>query len=169
MIWLGGGVALTTAGTIKVTDPTFILWGNLDSAFAANAIADYPLNDLVTLRAMPRYIMNIKLSGDPDSTAKSGVDLRFGGTIGKQVAPRLRLYGLGALGYASFSGWGPSSTDRNSGMTLSFGAGGAYVINPTRRLYLEAVYELGFEQDNGDDVRLNWLELSAGLQFGLAH
>ena len=82
---------------------------------------------------------------------------------------QLRLYGLGAIGYAKFSGWMLSSSDSDSGMTLSLGAGGAYAINPTLRLYLEAVYELGFEKENGDDVKLKWLELSAGLQFGLAH
>jgi len=165
MVWLGGGLALTAAGTLHVDGADATVSANLTSAFAINAIVDYPLNELVALRAMPRYIMNI---GPPGETSPaSALDVRVGGTLGKQVVPQLRLYGVGAVGGAILQGSNPSN-DRNSafGVTLSFGAGAAYSINPTLRLYVEAVYELGFYKDHGDDIQLNWLELSAGLQFG---
>lgn len=173
-IWLGGGLELTAAGNVSASDG---MGGtastDLDSAFAFMANIDYQVNDLITLRAMPRYIISIKPQGASDSA--SAFDLRVGGTIGKEVAPQARVYGLAALGYASvsFPNMGGTTIPNATGLTLTFGAGGAYTINPTTRLYVELAYEKGFESvsDMGQTVDFNvsWLELGGGVQIALGH
>jgi hypothetical protein len=171
-VWLGGGLEITAAGSVSGDNGmggTASL--DLDSAFAFMANLDYQLNDLITLRAMPRYIVSIKPQGA--SQSESAFDLRVGATVGKEVAPQIRLYGLGALGYASVSF--PSQMGTNlpnaTGLTLTFGGGGAYTINPTTRLYAELAYELGFESLSvmgvNQDFKVNWLELGFGVQIAL--
>jgi hypothetical protein len=172
--WLGGGIELTAAGSVSGTVMGASGSADLDSAFAFMANVDYQLNDLISLRAMPRYIINIKQSGAMGDSL-SALDLRVGGTAGKDMAPQIRAYGLAALGYSSvsFPSMPGVTSPSASGLTLTFGAGGAYTINPTTRVYAELSYEFGFESVSGNgfsgDYHLNWLELGAGVQVAIGH
>jgi hypothetical protein len=173
--WLGGGIELSAIGSASQPNgmggTTSV---DLDSAFAFMANVDYQLNDLISLRAMPRYIVGIKQSGFSGDSA-SAFDLRVGGTVGRDVAPPIRVYGLAALGYSSVSF--PSQAGVNipnaSGPTVTIGGGGLYALNPTTRLYAELAYEWGFESRslNGisADFHVGWLELGAGVQVAIGH
>jgi hypothetical protein len=165
-VWLGGDAALASPssdGLNGMGKPNF------DMAYALTATLDYQLSPLVSLRAMPRYVTNLKASMDKDSS--SAYDIRGGVTLGTDVAPKIRIYGLGALGYSSISF--PSSTglDSASGATLTLGGGGTYTITPTIRLYAEASYEAGFQSvsvmGQSADYKLNFLDFGAGVQVAV--
>lgn len=173
-VWLGGALELTGAGSVSGSDG---MGGtasiDLDSAFGVMGTFDYQVNEMITLRAMPRYITNIKPSGDTGGDSASAFDLRGGGTVGKEVSPGTRLYGIGALGYAqvSFPSSGGSSIPDATGLTVSVGGGASYAMNPKLRLVVELVYELGFESVSANgasaDFKVNWLEFAGGIQFAL--
>jgi hypothetical protein len=115
----------------------------------------------------PRYVFDIKSS--TDSTSASMFDLRARVTAGANVLPRLRAYGLGAVGYAwislpSFAGVSPPSP---SGVTFTFGGGVAYSINTRARVVGEIAYELGRQSSSTGDYHVRYLEVDVGLAIAL--
>jgi len=172
-IWIGGAaqVAAPSSDGLNGMNKT-----DFDMAYALMATADYQVNDIFTVRAMPRYVMGLKASqsgggGGGNSDSSSAYDVRAGATAGKDVTPKIRIYGLGALGYSSISF--PSSTQlpSASGLTVTIGGGGTYMINPKLRLYAEASYEAGFQSmsamGQSADYKMNFLDLGAGVQMAL--
>ena len=172
-IWLGGAAQVASPSSDGLNG---MQKSDFDMAYALMATADYQINDIFTVRAMPRYVMNIKASqsgggGGGSSDASSAYDLRAGGTAGKDVTPKIRLYGLGALGYSSISFPSSSQVGSASGMTLTLGVGGTYMLSPKMRLYGEASYEAGFQSvsamGQSADYKVNFLDISAGLQVAV--
>ena len=167
-IWVGAGAALASPSSDGLGGQQKV---NIDAAYALAATADYQLNNLISLRAMPRYIMHLKASESMDSS--SAYDLRVGATVGKDVMPKIRAYGLAALGYSSisFASPGGGSNQSASGATFMIGAGGTYALSPKMRLYAEAAYELGFQSisEGGQtaDYKVKFLDFGAGLQIAV--
>lgn len=170
-IWLGGAAGIASPSSDGLNG---MQKSDFDMAYALTASADYQINDIFTVRAMPRYVMNIKSSqsgGGGSSDSSSAYDLRVGGTAGKDMTPKIRLYGLGALGYSSISFPSSSQVGSASGMTVTVGVGGTYMLSPKMRLYGEASYEAGFQSvsamGQSADYKVNFLDISAGLQLAV--
>lgn len=172
-IWLGGALQVASPSSDGLNGQNK---SDFDMAYGVMATGDYQVNDIFTVRAMPRYVMSIKpsqMGGGGSSDSSSAYDLRAGATAGKDVTPKIRLYGLGALGYSSISF--PSSTQLPgaSGLTVTVGAGGTYMINPKLRVYAEAAYEAGFQSmsamGQSADYKMNFLDIGAGVQLAVGH
>jgi hypothetical protein len=167
-IWVGAAAQLASPSSDGIQGQSKV---DFDAAYALMATADYQLNNLISLRAMPRYVLHLKDAQSMDSS--SAYDLRVGATVGKDVMPKIRAYGLAALGYSSisFASQGGGSSQSASGATLTIGAGGTYAIGPKMRLYAEAAYELGFQSisEGGQtaDYKVNFLDFGAGLQIAV--
>jgi opacity protein-like surface antigen len=140
---------------------------SLDTGFGLMANVDYQVNDLFTVRLMPRYVFNVKFSNLAGDSGHA-YDLRAGGTIGKDVAPAMRAYGLLALGYFSASFATSTMIPDASGATLTFGAGLTYALQRNVRLYVEGGYEYGFQSIKvagmNTDFHFKGLELGVGIQ-----
>ena len=171
--WLGGSLELNVAGNASFPDG---MGGtasvDLNSAFALNGLIEYQMSDVLSVGLMPRYVMGIKGSASTSNDSDSMLDLRARVSAGTMVAPQIRGYGFGCLGYSII--YPPSSAMTNetaNGLTLTFGAGAAYFVNPRTRLFFEGGYELGFQSissmGQSADFKLNFLELGAGVQVAI--
>jgi hypothetical protein len=173
-IWLGGGLEVNTAGSAGVSSlgSSGDMSIDMTSPVALNAVAEYQVTDAIAVGVMPRYVFGFKPTDSQTSDTISMLDLRARVAAGGEVAPQLRLYGFGALGYAIV--YPPSNaTDQTtaSGATFTFGGGANYAFTPTVRAYAELGYEFGLQSisENGasSDVHLSFLELGAGLQVAI--
>lgn len=171
--WLGGSLELNVAGGATFPDGAGGTASvDLDSAFALNGLIEYQMSDVLSVGLMPRYVFGIKGSGSTSSDSDSMLDLRARASAGTMVAPQMRAYGFGCLGYSII--YPPASAMSNetaNGLTLTFGAGAQYYVNPRTRLFFEGGYELGFQSvsANGQsaDFKINYLELGAGVQVAI--
>jgi hypothetical protein len=169
-VWLGGGIDLGVGTTVTTQVGTQSASASLDTGFGLMMNGDYQIDDLFTVRVMPRYVGNVKFSNTSGDSGHA-YDLRAGGTIGKDISPTMRGYGLLALGYfkASF----PASTmiPDAGGATLTIGGGLTSTLAPNLRLYVEGSYERGFQSiaagGMSTDFHFSGLEFGAGVQAAL--
>jgi hypothetical protein len=173
-LWLGGGIELLTAGGVSTDGFGGTVSTDLTNATGLVGNFDYQASDLFTIRVTAGYAFGMKVSGDTGDSA-SAIDVRLGGTVGKEVAPRVRLYGLAQLGYSSIRGNSNNGDVPDaSGPTLTLGGGGAYDLSPKLRLYFELAYEFGYEDhDYGNgrsfEYHVHYLELGVGVQASIGH
>ena len=100
------------------------------------------------------------------NNSSNELDLRARVTVGKEVAPRLRLYGIGTLGYSWIFDFvtDTSGAEHNvHGFIWSLGGGIAYALNPKLALTGELSYQLGYQGGT-----LSGVSFTAAADF-LAH
>jgi len=167
-VWAGGSFGILPQGSFSVGNGMGgTVSSDLATAYALDAVIEYQLTSLIAVGVMPRYVFNVIAS---DATVDSGsmLDLRARVAVGLEVAPRIRAYGFGAVGYAIVFPPSSAMTSNPSGLTVTGGAGGSYAVNPRLRFFGEAGYELGFQSTSTNgmstDTRANYLEIDIGIQ-----
>jgi hypothetical protein len=169
--WVGGEFDLLPVGTLHESVAGFN--GSVDTATAVGfgGILDYRVSDLLSIGFAPRFLLEVK--GQNDNSSSKQLDLRGRVTVGKEVAPSVRLYGVGTLGYSII--FLPADAMGNSsqphGFIFSFGAGASYAINPRLHFFGELSYQFGYQSDSvngtsfsfGDD----YLTIGIGLLAAL--
>jgi len=176
-MWLGGGLELLSAGSLRLPPADCGEGGRQDLAttLAFEAAAEYQLTDLVAVGVMPRFVVGISESGPAGSpTSDTMLDLRVRLSLGKAVTPQLRLYGFGALGYSIIYLAAIDMAPTNpSGWTVTGGAGATYAFDPRTRILGELAYEDGFQTYDGmptaTSFAVRYLELAAGIEFAVGN
>ena len=176
--WVGFQAEINPAGTINTSGSAFGIVGPDESfgtqfAYGLGLDFDYQVMPLLAIGFAPRVLFNV-IPNDSDSDTQQLLDLRLRVAVGKEVIPKLRLYGI------LTTGWGITLGGKNdvfvqgdnfNGFTIGFGGGASYAITPTLRLFGEATYEFGFENNNGDNVNLGehiqFLDLAFGVAAGI--
>lgn len=167
--WIGVDATLMFGGKVDESAQGMSATVDLDTAYAFGGTLDYQVSDLISIRLMPQYILNIKAPSD--SNSETAYDLRGGLTIGGDVAPQVRVYGLGAVGYSSvsFPSQNGASVPDGTGVSVTAGVGMAYAVSPTTRFTVEGTYEEAFDSTSFMGVNLDfkphYLQLGAGVQF----
>jgi hypothetical protein len=169
-LWVGGGLELVPIGTVSgsngIPDQ-----GTDTGLYGIDVTALYVVHPMVAVGLAPRYLLNMKSSGQTDSS--SMYDIRVVGVAHKELAPKISGFGLLGLGYASISlpssmGMSPPSP---AGMTLSLEAGAGYAITPKLIGTFGLGYEFGFEsasvQGMNFDSKFNHLSISLGILAGV--
>ncbi len=169
-LWLGGAVELLPSGSVTQSSGGNEISVGLNTAFAFGALVEYRLSSLISIALAPRYILNVKASSDPASSGM--LDIRARVAAAHPVAPRIRAYGFGALGYAFiFLPVMGSEVITPSGLTLTFGGGASYVLGPRLQLSAELGYEIGFEtatySGGSAGFGVNYLHVSGGIAVAL--
>lgn len=167
--WVGFGATLMFGGKVDESAMGMSASGDLATAYSFVGTLDYQASSLISIRLMPQYILNIK--GPSDNDSATAYDLRGGLTVGGDVAPQVRVYGLGAVGYNSISF--PSSNGMSipdgTGISVTAGIGLVYAMSPTARFTVEGTYEEAFDSVSQGglsvDFKPHYLQLGAGVQF----
>jgi hypothetical protein len=142
-IWIGGEFDLLPVGTIHESVAGFN--GSVDAATAVGfgGIVDYRISELISIGFAPRILLEVK--GQNNSNSAKQLDLRGRVTAGKEVAPSVRLFGVGTLGYSII--FLPADANGNSyqpnGVIFSIGAGASYAINQRLLFIGELSYQFG--------------------------
>jgi hypothetical protein len=178
-VWLGGGVSVLTAGTLDggtvqtIDQGAASIHADLTSTLAANAIVEDQLTDAIAIGLAPRYVL--AFADGPGTAWRDSwtmLDTRVRLSVGGHLTRELRVYGLGAVGYAIIFGPTDStSTTRPAGLTFTVGGGASFAFTPHVRAYAELGYEVGREDRPRDPFtgyqHVDYAELGAGLEVAL--
>jgi hypothetical protein len=167
--WVGGELDLMLAGQI---DTTFDgVSGNSDAAtaFGFGGVLDYRASPWITIGLAPRFVIGVQPNNG--NASSNQLDLRARVTIGNEVAPRLRLYGIGTIGYSwIFDIFRDDLTGdqyNSDGFIWSLGVGVSYAINHRLRFTGEISYQFGYQGGSVDNFNFtvsdNFLTLGIGL------
>lgn len=162
-LWIGGGLQLAPQGSLSVSVPGAGSGsiGTDTGAYGIDVMALYAVHPMIDVGLAPRYILNITAGGSSDSA--SMYDIRAVGVIHKEIKPKLSVFGLAGVGYASIS---PPMGDSAAGATVSFGAGAGYSLAAKLIGTVSLQYELGFESVNSADEKFNFLSINLGVLYG---
>ena len=169
--WIGGQLDLMPSGTLHESVLGMSASADMASAIAFGGVLDYRVSPLVTLGFAPRVVLNVKLPTNTNSAKQ--FDLRARVTVGKDVAPKFRLYGIGTLGYSiMLLPTDPmGNTYHPHGLILGFGGGISYAINPRLLFIGELSYQLGYQGTTAQGVSVSfgddYLTLGGGLLAAL--
>jgi len=172
-LWMGPQLDILPLGTIHLSALGMDVSGDANSAVGLGGLIDYRVHPIFTIGFAPRFIVPVK----PDEANESGseLDLRARFTAGKDLSPQVRLYGIGTIGYS----WifrllrDTSSNDyhTSSGLTLGFGGGINFAINPRLVLVGELSYQFGFQRTTISGIEVDadtsYLTLGVGIVFPL--
>ena len=172
-LWVGPQLDIMAGGNVTLESGANSASADLESAIGLGGIVEYRVSPLVTVGLAPRFAAPIRIHQATDSGTQ--VDLRARVTVGKDVAPRVRLHGIATLGYS----WifhlvseqnqmtGASEYTTTKGIIVGFGAGLYYTISPRLLLAGELSYQIGRQGTTvaNTDVRAsdNFLTLGVGL------
>ncbi len=175
--WIGFQAEIDPLGTINYSGT---LLGISDDqsfgtqfAYGLGLDFEYQVMPLLAIGFAPRVVFNVIENGGGED-AKQLLDLRLRAAFGKEVIPKLRVYGIGTMGWGTTLGGGQDYFGNSTtfdGFTIGFGGGASYAISPKLRLFSELTYEFGFENHNSDNVDLGehiqFLDLAFGIAAGL--
>jgi hypothetical protein len=172
-LWLGPQLDLMAGGNVTLMAGSNTASADLDNAIGLGGLVEYRVSPLVTVGLAPRFGTPIRLHQATDSGTQ--LDLRARVTVGKDVAPRVRLHGIATLGYS----WifhvvsetnqmtGAMDYVTTSGIIFGLGAGLYYTLGPRLLLAGELSYQFGRQGTTiaNTDVRAsdNFLTLGVGL------
>jgi hypothetical protein len=157
------GSLSTTVHGLPVADGSSSA-GTNTGIVAVDVKALYAIHPLIAVGIAPRYVFNIAAGGSASTTM---FDPRVVGVIHKDVAPKLGVFGVLGLGYATIASV-ESDFPNTSGVTLSLGAGASYQLLPKLLGTLSVEYEFGFESGSANyDFSFNQLFISLGVLAGI--
>jgi Outer membrane protein beta-barrel domain len=150
-----GSLKATVLGTEFSTDTAF--------AFGVMPAIDYLFNPYFFAGFAPQFTFNVK-GKNAEGDAGKAVDLlvRLGGNA--PVADTIELYGYVAPGYSIVI---PAMGDNSTGFTLGFHGGAILELSPTMFANFEIGYQLGYQQLNGFDYKLNYFQVGLGAGIRL--
>ena len=169
-MWFGFNTELSPAGSFSASSTAAGSQDNFGSqvAFGVGLNAEFDPIPLLGIAFAPRFLFNV-VPNDSMDDAQTMLDLRVRALVGPHLG-KLRLYGFADMGWALLFG-DPNVDGPYSGLTVGFGAGAAFTMTRSMRMYLEASYELGFENHNDDydgiGEHVNMFSLSLGAQLGV--
>ena len=174
LLWIGPQLDILAGGSVTASsgnNPS--VSADLDSAIGLGGLIEYRVSPLVTVGLAPRFATPIRVHNATDSGTQ--LDLRARVTVGKEVAPRVRLHGIATLGYSwifhllSEQNQMTGATDYVTvkGVVFGFGAGLYYTLGPRLLLAGEVSYQIGRQGTSimNTDVRASddYLTLGVGL------
>jgi len=150
LLWLGPQLDIMASGSVTAqsgSNPS--VSADLDSAIGLGGLIEYRVSPLVTLGVAPRFATPIRVHNASDSGTQ--LDLRARVTVGKEVAPRIRLHGIATLGYSWIFHLLCEQNQNGTcadyltvkGVVFGFGAGLYYTISPRLLLSGELSYQFG--------------------------
>jgi hypothetical protein len=170
---VGGQLDLVAAGNfdIKVGNNEAGIGAN--SSLGVEGLIDYRVSQLVTIGLAPRIIAGLRpnINGAGSGTE---YDARARVTVGNYVAPKLRIHGIGDLGYSWISHiFTVNGTTGNSmfvtphGLLFVIGAGMTYTVAPRLRITGEISQQWGFQNTDvmgtNIETHTSFLTLGVGL------
>jgi hypothetical protein len=172
--WLGFEADLLLAGQIKGGINNTTTTDDANSTAALGVVLDYRAAPWLTIGFAPRVVLGVE-ANNGNNMSFTQLDLRLRVTAGQQVAPRLRLYGIGTLGYSIVFNEVLdiiNNTRVNSdGLIWSLGGGIAYSIAPRVRLTGEVSYQVGYQgttiQGQSITASDNYLTIGVGVMTAL--
>jgi hypothetical protein len=107
-LWFGGTLEFVGGGSLEEASMGQSVNYDLNSTWAINALLEYQASDVIAIGLMPRYVFGSRVSVDSNTGDDSTMlDLRARVSAGGMIAPLVRAYGFGALGYSII--YAPSS------------------------------------------------------------
>lgn len=170
---VGGQLDLVAAGNfdIKVGNNEAGIGAN--SSLGVEGLLDYRVSQLVTIGLAPRLIAGLRpnINGAGSGTE---YDVRARTTIGDFVAPKVRIHGIGELGYSWISHvftvngtTGSSMYVTPHGLLMVIGAGMTYAVTPRLRITGEISQQWGFQNTDymgtNIETHTSFLTLGVGL------
>jgi hypothetical protein len=171
--WVGLQAEIDPAGTINLSGDAF--GAGFDQsygtqfAYGLGLNFDYQVIPLLSIGFAPRVVFNVN-GNNSDFNSAELLDLRLRAAVGKEVMPKLRVYGIGTMGWGvTFDGIPDleGNTVNFNGFTIGFGGGASYAIAPKLRLFGELTYEFGFENHDDGGEHIQFLDLAFGIAAGL--
>jgi hypothetical protein len=132
-------------------------------------VADYALSSTFAVGLWPRYLVNVQ--GSSDVAAAKALDLRVRVLAAPHLARNVQIYATGAIGYAIIFLPSDPGGANPTGLTLTFGAGGLFALQPRVAFYTELAGELGYESHvtagfpMGLRVNYDNVSVGVGLRF----
>jgi hypothetical protein len=170
-IWLAGEIELLPIGSIAQDSGGGERSADTNTAYGVRGLLTYRMSPTLWLGFAPRYVLNVKTSGDVGDSA-SLLDVTARATYVKPVAPKVRVGGFVGLGYAILQLPNNSGTNP-SGLTITLGGSIRYALDPRMAIVGEAGYELGYEavSEGGGTttVHVNYFHLGGGVEIAIGH
>jgi hypothetical protein len=158
---VGGQLQVLTGGEV---DGEAGYDGDLDTAFAIAAIAEWPVHPNFTIGLAPRVAFGIKLEDQDDGGIMLDIPLR--GTGRYLVTPKVALYGFVSAGYSLiFPEEWPDRFSDPKGFIFGFGGGAAFAVSPSIAVVGELGYTIGSHGGTIDVPLLDDEDYEAGHSY----
>lgn len=170
-IWIGPQLDLLPLGNLHAEAGDTTVDVDTATTVGFGGALDVRVTPYVSLGIAPRLIIGVK--GDDDDESRNQLDLRARVTVGSEVAPRVRVHGIGTIGYSMILDAIEiaDETKSASGLIAGFGAGMGYRLQPNLQLTGEITYQLGWQGTSfeGVDIEISdrFLTLGVGLLVAL--
>lgn len=142
----GASLEILPSGTLTVDIPPLgSASGDAKTAIGFGVFADHAIDPLISIGFAPRFFFGVNGTNSNDKSAEE-LDLRLRGTVGKEVAPKIRPYfyltpGYSILFYTDANGNG----SHPHGFAIGLGGGVSYQVTPTASGFFELGYQWGFQ------------------------
>jgi len=158
---VGGQLQILTGGEV---DGEGGYDGDLDTAFAIAAIAEWPVHPNFTVGLAPRVGFGIKLEDQDDGGIMLDIPLR--GTGRFLVTPKVALYGYVSAGYSLIfpEDW-PDEASNPKGFILGFGGGAAFALSSSLAVVGELGYSVGYHGFTADLPIVGEEDFEAGHSY----
>ena len=167
---MGPQLDIMPIGTLHVQALGLDASTDASPAFGIGGLMDYRVHPIFTVGFAPRFVVPVKADGTDESGSE--LDLRARVTAGKDITPKIRLHGVGSLGYSwVFNMISDAMGDNHttSGLLIGIGAGIVGAITPRALLVGEMSYQWGFQRATVSGIRVeadtSYLTLGIGVVF----
>ena len=143
--YVGAELALMPSGTFTSDFANVRLDSDADTAYAVGFFVEDRITPLISVGFAPRMVVNVAPSNSDRETGQQ-LDLRAKLGVGKEVLPRLRVFGNFYPGYSI--GFPPSDsmiTTHPHGFILGLGGGVGFALGKRSELSVELGYQWGFQ------------------------
>ncbi|HPH68051.1 MAG TPA: outer membrane beta-barrel protein [Kofleriaceae bacterium] len=151
------------------------------ASYGIGGLFDVGVSRYLSVGFAPRYLLNVKTSDSQNNPGGSNdtateLDLRARIAAHIPIANKLQGYGYVSPGYSIiFAPSNSNSSDNPAGLSLGFGGGVAYQINPTLALTGELGYQVGYQSVTVDvlgiksdiDFETRYLHFGVGLVMAI--
>jgi len=161
-LWFGGQVDLLASARYTAAANGMSATISGSAAIGIEGLLDYRITRIVTVGLAPRMYVG----AEPDGSSSTGFqfDLRARVTAGDEIAPRVRLHGIGQVGYSFLehvlefnTGMGSTQTFNSKGLIFGLGAGIVYTYSSRMLITGEISHQWGRQHttSQGMDVELS--------------
>jgi hypothetical protein len=170
--WVGAEIAVLPNGTLTSKFLGVEIDSDTETAYGVGFFVENHLTDLVSIGISPRMLVNVVQTGTGHDSGQQ-LDLRARVAVGKEVVPKVRLYGTAMPGYSI--GFPPSDTmitSHPSGFIFGIGGGAAVALGHRSVLSFELGYQWGFQSGSQHtafgDIDYTYKDSYLSFTFGIA-